>query len=193
MERQHLHTRSVEFNGYRRSDGLFDIEAELRDFRHYETAVAEKGQLAAGESVHHMFITATVDAQLVVQAVCSRMAATPFDYCREIEDSLQAMVGARMAQGWRRAINERVGGVASCTHLRELLVNMATAALQTLPTWQAQERRRAGEEPLSPGHRPHYLGQCHAWKLDGPVVLQYLPQFFQPQQLAGTPPAKESK
>jgi hypothetical protein len=42
LERQRLHTRSVEFNGYRRPDGLYDIEAELRDSRHYDTQVAEK-------------------------------------------------------------------------------------------------------------------------------------------------------
>lgn len=191
LERQHLQTRTVEYNGYRRNDGLFDIEAELRDVRHYDTQVAEKGLLQAGSAVHHMTITATIDEQLTVRAITSRMQSTPFGFCREVEDSLQPMVGVRMGQGWRRAITERVGGVAGCTHLRELLVNMATAALQTLPTWQAQSRLRAGDPAVHPGERPHYLGQCHSWKLDGPVVMKHLPQFFQPQTPAGAPPDQE--
>jgi hypothetical protein len=136
-----------------------------------------------------MTITATVDDALVVHAITSRMLSTPFVFCREVEDSLQAMVGVRMGQGWRRAVNERLGGVRSCTHLRELLVNLATAALQTVPTWQAQQRRQRGEP--APAQAPHYLGQCHAWRVDGPVVQQHLPLFFQPATTPGTEPAKE--
>jgi len=189
LEHQRLHTRSVEFNGYRRPDGLYDIEAELRDTRHYDTQVAEKGLLPAGAPVHHMTITATIDDALVVHAITSRMLATPFACCRQVEDSLQAMVGVRVGQGWRKAVNERLGGVHSCTHLRELLVNLATVALQTVPTWQAQQRRRRGEPAFE--QPPHYLGQCHAWQLGGPVVAQHLPQFFQPATTPGTVPAKE--
>lgn len=185
VTRERLHTRAVEFNGYRRDDGLWDIEAELKDSRHYDTQVNEKGLLRAGEPVHHMAITVTVDDELVVRAVTARMLSTPFTVCREIEDSLQAMLGARIGAGWRHAVNERLGGVRSCTHLRELLVNLATAALQTIPTWQAQQRLREGRTST---HRPHYLGQCHAWRLDGPVVLAHHPRFHEPATaVAATP------
>jgi len=36
-------------------------------------------------------------------------------------------VGCSMARGWRQAIQKHLGGVESCTHLRELLFNLATA------------------------------------------------------------------
>ncbi|PZO20489.1 MAG: hypothetical protein DCF26_03070 [Burkholderiales bacterium] len=189
VERQRLHTRSVEYNGYRRADSLWDIEGELRDLRHYDTQVYEKDLLPAGQFVHRMAITATVDDALLVREITSRMADTPFQFCKDVEDSLQAIVGVHMGKGWRLAINERLGGVESCTHLRELLVNMATAALQTIPTWQFQERHRLGEP--APDERPHFLGQCHSWRLDGPVVMKYQPQFFQPTATAGNGPAKE--
>ena len=191
MEREHLHTRTFEFNAYRRSDGMFDIEAQMRDFRGYDTVVLEKGVLPSGEPVHHMTITATVDEQLVVHTIMSRMLSTPFSYCGEVEDCLQSMVGAKMAQGWRHSINKRLGRTSSCTHLRELLVNMATAALQAIPTWQAQQRIKSGEPATPAGVRPYYLGQCHSWKLDSPVVLAHFPQFFQPQEPDGLVPAKE--
>ena len=175
--RERLHTRSVEFNGYRRSDGLWDIEAELKDSRHYDTQVPEKGFLPAGEALHHMTIVATLDDQLVVKAITARMLSTPFTICSEIQDSLQAMEGAQIGAGWRRAVSDRLGEARSCTHLRELLVNLATAALQTIPTWHGQQRQRLG---LVSDERPLYLGQCHAWRVDGPVVRKHLPQFHQP-------------
>lgn len=174
--RERLHTRSVEYNGYRRQDGLWDIEAELRDYRHYDTQTPT-GLLPAQASVHHMAITLTLDDDLTVQDVSARMMSTPFGSCLEVETSLKPMVGARIGSGWRRAITERIGGIQSCTHLRELLANLATAALQTIPTWHAQQTKKQGQ---SPGGRPHYLGQCHAWRLDGPLVQKIHPQFHQP-------------
>ena len=185
--RERLHTRSIEFNGYRRDDGLWDIEAELRDLRHYDTLTPEKGLLPAGEPVHHMAITLTLNDEFVVQDVSAKMLSTPFGMCLEIQDSLKPLVGARIGYGWRKAISERIGGVHSCTHLRELLVNMATAALQTIPIWHVQQRKKQGL-PMS-DERPHYLGQCHSWRLDGPVVLKHHPRFHQP---ATTPPQQET-
>src|SRR5690606_11841643 len=120
--------------------GLWEIEGEMRDVRSYDTAVPEKGTLLAGASLHHMVITLVVDEELTVRDVVSRMEAAPFSVCREVEDSLKTMVGVRMGYGWRHNINERIGGTRSCTHLRELLINMATAALQAIPTWKAQQR-----------------------------------------------------
>ena len=190
-ERALLHTRTVEFKGYKRGDGLWDIEGDLRDFRDYDTLVPEKGLLPANAAVHHMAITVTVDDELVVRAVTTRMHATPFRTCREIEGSLQAMVGVPMGRGWRHAVKDRLGGVGSCTHLRELLLNMATAALQTTPTWQSQERKRQGLYAFH-GDRPHFLGQCHAWRLHGPLVYaEHFPQFHQPKPSADDPSAKE--
>ncbi|WP_414708625.1 DUF2889 domain-containing protein [Ramlibacter sp.] len=38
---------------------------------------------------------------------------------------MQAMVGVRMGPGWRQALEKALGGAKGCTHLRELLFNMA--------------------------------------------------------------------
>lgn len=47
-ERVLLHTRQVQYRCYRRGDELWEIEGEMRDFRSYDTVVAEKGNLSAG-------------------------------------------------------------------------------------------------------------------------------------------------
>jgi hypothetical protein len=52
-----------------------------------------------------------------------------------------------MGPGWRQAIDRTIGGVQGCTHLRELLFNMATAAFQTIPHAQ---RHEAGESRATP-------------------------------------------
>ena len=38
VPRTHVHTRDVQYRGYRREDGLWDIEAELTDTKTYEAS-----------------------------------------------------------------------------------------------------------------------------------------------------------
>lgn len=87
----------------------------MRDYRHYDTQTP-RGLLPAQASVHHMAITLTLDDELVVQAVGTRMMSTPFGICLEVESSLESMIGARIGQGWRRAITERIGGTRTCAN-----------------------------------------------------------------------------
>ena len=47
--REHLHTRALEFQGYRRDDGLFDIEAHLTDVKSYGFKNEHRGEIKAGE------------------------------------------------------------------------------------------------------------------------------------------------
>jgi len=47
-ERERLHTRSIEINGYRRVDGLYDIEAHLTDCKSYGQTNFDRGYIAAG-------------------------------------------------------------------------------------------------------------------------------------------------
>ena len=78
-------------------------------------------------------------------------------------------------------INEHIGGTEGCTHLRELLFNMATAAYQTLPAGQWQRRELAGQPHPEMTQAPYFLGQCHSWAYDSPTVQRAYPMFFRPK------------
>ena len=73
--RSHLHDRRVVFRGYRRGDGLWDIEAELHDSKTQEFVLPGEGRWAAGEPIHGMAIRLTVDNDTVVHAI--EVATTP--------------------------------------------------------------------------------------------------------------------
>lgn len=173
-DRTLLHTRSATFQGFHRADGLWDIEAELRDTRSYDSIAP------ANAPLHHMFIRLVIDDAMTIQDIFARMDATPFGECRQVEQAMQRMRGVTLGAGWRKAINERLGGVHGCTHLSELLFNMATVAFQTIPAYRDQQRRQAGLLDSALTEAPHYLDKCHSWRLDGPVVMHRLPQFHRP-------------
>ena len=170
VPRKTSHIRRVTYQGYEREDGLWDMEAELHDSKaHDMPSFRHQGVRLAGDPIHHLWLRVTIDRQLVVHAIEAAMDAHPLQDCPQARPALQGMVGACMARGWRQAIAQHMGGVASCTHLRELLFNMATAAFQTLPA------AFGGGDPDTP---PRHLGQCTGWDFEGNGVKEYFPQFY---------------
>ena len=175
--RKHLHTREATFRGYQREDGLWDIEAQLRDSKTYEIHSSEKGRMPAGAPVHDMAIRVTLDDAMTIRAIVTSMDSSPYPECHGAEDPMQKMVGVTMGPGWRFAIDKALGGIRGCTHLRELLFNMATAAYQTIPGYRVRQRKLAGLPPLTDGQPPYHLGKCMSWDFNGPVVARHYPQY----------------
>ena len=172
-----LHTRAVVYRGYRREDGLWDIEAEMTDTKTYALERSERGEMPPGTPIHGMAIRATVDDQMTIREISTAMDHTPFGECRAGVDPMQQMVGVTMGPGWRQAIEKALGGIQGCTHLRELLFNMATAAYQTVPVYRERLRRQSGVPEAENAAPPYHLGKCLAWDFKGAVVQRHYPQF----------------
>ena len=175
--RKHLHRRQVTFNGYLREDGLWDIDAQLTDTKAYTIVSPEKGHLAPGTPVHDMHIRATVDDSLTIREITAVMDSRPFEECPQALDSMQKMLGITMGPGWRQAIDNAMGTCRGCAHLRELLFNMATAAYQTVPVYQAHQQNLNVMPPRADGQPPFHLGKCMAWDFNGAVVQRHYPQY----------------
>lgn len=163
------HIRQVNYRSFERADGLWDIEGELLDTKAIDQSRPNgDGVRKAGEPIHHMLIRVTVNTQLQVQAIEACMHAHPVQGCPGALDAMQRMVGCSMARGWRKSIDTHLAGVAGCTHMRELLQNMATAAFQSIVSAFSTQ----------PDQPPAYLGRCTGWNFNGPAVAQYYPQFI---------------
>lgn len=162
------HTRSVVYHGYQRDDGLWDIEAHLRDAKPAFYEVPGEKAWAPNEAIHDMSIRLTIDAQLVVHDIAVAMPSTPHDECASTAAPMRAMIGCRLSSGWRKAIEENLGREKGCAHLRELLFNMATAAFQTV------QGTFAVTDPNVP---PPHLGKCMAWGFGTDLVKRRYPTF----------------
>lgn len=167
LQRRLLHRREIAFQGYLRDDGLLDIEARLQDI----TAVATPmpfGDLAAGDTIHDMCLTVTVDAELHIRSVRAVTAAGATPYCAEINGAYAGLAGLRIGPGFKQQVKERVGGIKGCTHLTELMNGLANAAMQTWFSLRreagARQRRADASAPLP---RPFVVGTCHPYRLDG--------------------------
>ena len=175
--RRPIHTRRISFEGFLREDGLWDIDCELSDTKAIPVHMREKGLLPPGEPVHLLRVRLTVDDTLTIRDVQTGTLNVPFGECHQATgEPMRKLVGLTMGPGWRKAIDGAIGGVAGCTHMRELVFNAATAAFQMIPHYKATQGGQ--REDTAAGKPPFYMGQCMTWAFEGPVVRRLAPQFY---------------
>ena len=168
-----VHTREVVCRGYRRPDGLWDIEAHMADRKEY-TVHSDYRCVETGEPFHDMALSVTVDGSLTIQAVEASIAAAPHRICPAIVPNFQRLVGLRIASGFTLELRRRLGGVEGCTHLVELFGSLATTAVQTVQPLLSGDGHALAE-------RPRQIGACHALAATGEVVAKYWPGFHVPR------------
>jgi hypothetical protein len=168
-----LHLRDIALRGYTRPDGLFDIEARLTDTKTYGFANIHRGWIAPGDNLHGMWARLTVDETLTIVAAEASTEQGPFDICPGGAETFSRLAGLVIKPGFLRAANERIGGVAGCTHLRELLQQMATVAFQT--TYSVRVRRDA---EASGDASPRLLNSCFGYASDSSVVRERWPHLY---------------
>jgi hypothetical protein len=167
-KREPLHRRTVEIVGYKREDGLYDIEGRLFDRKDVAFRVGGV-PLAPGAPVHDMWLRITVDAQLrIVEAEADTVAMPYRGICDRITPDYRGLVGLVIGPGYLRHVKERLGGTDGCTHLTELAASLATAAFQTF----------AGQGHLPADRKPPQLDRCHALDVRGEVVRQFHPKWY---------------
>ena len=180
--RRHLHTRNIQCEGFQRDDGLWDIEAHIVDTKTHKTVEPYRGAREAGAHVHDMELRLTLDRDMVVKDIEVSTNHAPYDPCFTVAPAFKDLIGAKIGGGWRRAVNEAVGGIKGCTHLKELLMPAATVAFQTMGSWPKEGEAQGEVKPVAlPGQsssKPYFLDGCKAWSTQGDVVAKLYPMHY---------------
>lgn len=171
--RTELHLRRIEMRGYRRDDGLYEIDGRVTDTKARDLRTPGDALIKAGTPIHDMWLRLVVDDTLLVLDVVAVSDATPFDVCREAVAPMRAIVGERIKGGWTNMVKARLGGAVGCTHLMELLIPLATAAYQTIA-----EVRLARPDALDATGRPLKVDSCHAYAATRDIVRKRWPRHF---------------
>jgi hypothetical protein len=172
VERELRHTRRVRYEGYKRADGLWDIEAHLSDIKNHDFDL-KTGVRRAGLSVHEMWLRITIDRKLNVVAAAASFDAVPYPGgCETIAPAYRGLIGLNLVRHFRQKAGELLGGVRGCTHLTEMLAGMPTAAIQSF----AGEMKEEQED----GSKPFQLDQCHALETSSQTVRMWYPKWHRP-------------
>ena len=174
--RTHLHNRDITLRGYLRDDGLIDIEAHLTDTKTHDEPRSSGPVRHAGEPVHDMWLRMTITTAREITACEAAMDSTPYGICPGAAPNFAALAGLTIEGGFIKKAMEKVGGACGCTHLRELLQQVGTVAVQTL-----YSIGKMNDEPHHlAGRRPPLLNSCYAWDAAGPLVAQRYPDWAAP-------------
>ena len=176
VERELTHTRRVRYEGYKRRDGLWDIEGHLTDIKNHDYHL-KSGVRRAGQPVHSMWLRLTIDRALTIVDVSASSDAVPYPGgCETIAPAYRRLIGLSLLKDFRKNVRELLGGVRGCTHLTEMLGGMPTAAVQTFAGEMKEER--------PDGAKPYQLDQCHALETTSETVRQWYPKWHRTKTIA---------
>jgi Protein of unknown function (DUF2889) len=165
-----IHTREIVCCGHRRTDGLWDIEARMRDRKGYAVHNDHR-TVDAGGLFHDMALRVTVDDTLLIHGIDACIDAGPHRICPSVTPNFQRLLGLRIEPGFGADLRRRLGGVHGCTHLVELFGQLATTAIQSVHPLRRSLPGMGGTA------RPAQIDTCHALSATGEVVEKYWPRF----------------
>lgn len=166
-----VHSRQITCRGFRRSDGLWDIEGDLSDIRDEPVRTAML-DLSPGQPMHDLALVMVVDEALTIHDLRPRFQAAATPECHQIAGNYRALIGTPISAGFSRRVAQAVGGTRGCTHMTTLLKAMANAAIQSM--WNDRAETRDG--------LPDWLvGSCHGYRVAGLAVQAMAPELYRPE------------
>ena len=174
VAREELHFRNIDMRGYKRADGLYEIEGRVVDRKPHPFSPNNGGRnVAAGEAIHDMLVRLVFNDSMLILDVLTYSAHTPYQNCPEGGKELQTLKGLKMSSGWAKEVRARLSGARACTHLMEILLPMASAAFQTLTMLRLTQPERLNEEG-----KPLKIDSCYAYGAQRELVRTRYPQYY---------------
>lgn len=169
--RQLKHRRQIDVQVYAREDGLWEVDATLVDTKTRDARLAGEVR-PAGTPIHDMLIRLVVDTSLNVVDAGAKTRWMPYaGHCDDHGEAYRSLIGLNLARGFRKGLQERVGGVLGCTHITELAQVLPTAVIQAFAGEVIDTRGDSGVKPFQ-------LDRCHALRSDGEVARLHYPRWF---------------
>ena len=174
-EREPIHHRRIDCRGYRRADGLWDIEGHLTDVKSYPFPNKFRGEIQPGEPLHDMWLRLTLDDDLTV------IKAEAVHGCRAIRrlsGNHACICQARRAEDRSRLAAPGQRRCSAACRAAPIwwscLGPLATTAYQTIQSWNAQRNPKTETD-----RPPPHLNTCHALARDGEVVKEHYPRWYE--------------
>ena len=177
-DRELIHTRQIACRAFRLKNGFMEIEATLTDEKGQEVTFRSRPPVRAGELMHRMSLSLTIDRDDVLREVKVTTRLAPWPMCGGTDAAYRSLIGLRIGSGFSRQVRERLGGIQGCTHVTELVAQAANAYMQA--SWPDRVARQMAVDQ-DPRRWPDksiltFVDQCHAWRLDGKTLAQEYPE-----------------
>jgi len=167
-----VHVRTIEIRVFEDEDA-FELNGRLRDERPWADGATKPRQ------IHDMELRIKVDrATLTITAVSTTMHAFPHAECPTIEPAFDGLVGLSIARGYTKAVQERFGRQAGCSHLEFLARALGPAVIQAMPSSASRLPDAAAVGRVVNGGG-WLTNTCHFWA-EGGIGMAKLEEGWRP-------------
>ncbi len=188
VEKELVHTRQIICHGYRRQDGLWQIEARVSDEKGQTMTFNSRPAIQPGELIHHLSLCVVIDDDYLIRDARAQTLTAPWSACGGVDDDYRKLIGLRIGPGFAKDVREALGGPLGCTHLTDLLVQVGNTYMQaSWPDRVARQRLVSADPRLWPDARTlSFVDQCHAWRSDGEALVAEYPELAAQSKVAAS-------
>ncbi|MDD5711128.1 MAG: DUF2889 domain-containing protein [Smithellaceae bacterium] len=167
-----VHCRNIEVSTFECDDQRIVVEGFLREER-FQNSYLITGDVKPPGVFHHMIVRLLVNHHtLVIEDVAVEMPTVPRDECLETVTSLEQIKGLSITKGFTAKVKQIAGGNKGCSHLVELLLAMAPAAIQGFASFRS--RKPQGFDRSQAGLVIAFLvDTCRPWRKGGPLAEKH--------------------
>lgn len=181
-ERELVHTRQISCRAFRLKNGFLEVEATLTDEKGQEVPFRSRPPVQAGEFMHRMALTLTIDGDHTIQDARASTLKAPWAMCGGTDTAYRQLIGLCIGAGFSQQVRKRLGGVHGCTHITELVAQAANTYMQA--SWPDRIARQLAVDQ-DPRRWPDkstltFINHCHVWRQDGETMLQEYPELTLP-------------
>ena len=168
-----IHGRNIQVTCFETDENFLIVEGSLQDERFFPCRILSTGETRGPGVFHHMTAVMEISLpDLTILSVTAEMPVIPTPMCGQIVDSVQKVVGLQIKHGFTDTVRLLIGYTEGCVHLMNLILAMASAAIQGAGAYYTRMR----EASLPPGpdtatmDRSVLVNTCWLWREDGPLM-----------------------
>ena len=166
MKQEEVHRRDHKISTYKAENHSIIVEGTLFDQRLIDIHHFS-GTIRLAGIQHDMVIRLLVNPDLTIEDVEVEMPGHPHEECPETMESLQQIKGLKISRGFTMKIKELFSQGRGCSHLSELLIAMAPAAVQGFWTAFSSDSQ---PENVDNTVKPFLTDTCWVWRKDGNAI-----------------------
>lgn len=179
--RELVHTRVITCKAYRRQDGLWEIEGQVCDEKAQQVPFRSRPSVQAGGIMHQLSLKLAIDSDYTIQSAHAVSTTAPWPDCGGTDASYGKLAGLRIGAGFNKQVRQLLGGTLGCTHLTDLLGELANTYVQA--SWPDRAARQwavaANPRDWPDKSTLSFVGQCHAWRKDGATLRNEYPELVE--------------
>jgi hypothetical protein len=168
-----IHGRDIHVRCFETGEATILVEGSLTDERCFPCRILSTGETRGPGVYHHMTAVMEVSLpEMTILSCAAEMPVIPTPTCGQIKDSVHKVVGLQIRHGFTDTARLLIGYTEGCVHLMNLILAMASAAIQGAGAYFTRTRETSlpAKQGTATMDGSVLVNTCWLWREDGPLM-----------------------